>query len=24
LTEAGVSPDFDDFLEARKDLQPTH
>lgn len=24
LTEAGVSPDFATFLEARKDLQPTH
>ena len=24
LTEAGVSPGFDEFLEARKDLQPTH
>jgi ketosteroid isomerase-like protein len=24
LTEAGVSPGFDAFLEARKDLQPTH
>ncbi len=24
LTEAAVSPDFADFLEARKDLQPTH
>jgi hypothetical protein len=24
LAEAGVSPGFEDFLEARKDLQPTH
>jgi ketosteroid isomerase-like protein len=24
LAEAGVSPGFDEFLEARKDLQPTH
>ena len=24
LSEAGVSPGFDDFLEARKDLEPTH
>jgi ketosteroid isomerase-like protein len=24
LSEAGVSPDFAEFLEARKDLEPTH
>ena len=24
LTESAVSPDFDEFLEARKDLEPTH